>query len=268
MQDKVILPQWLDHLIFNELGAKYCRSNSNMTVINWDKSDVLNYLGTYFPRSYAEAYCIFSTLFKMRKDLFASKSELSLFDFGCGTGGEIIGLMDAINDNLPDISVVKVDAFDGNHHALRLYEEVFSKTEQHIKFKAKTKVIPFEIEDFYDLSALLKVIHGEYDIVMTFKAICEFVTKDRFEKQNPYSHIVNSFLPKLKTHGLFVLDDVTSYNNVSQQWLPHMIDVGLLNVQNYQTIERNYGFNQTFLVNHSYRSDDISKVAWRIIQKQ
>lgn len=60
MQDSVILPQWLDNLIFEQFGAKYCRSNADMTVIDWDKNDVLNYLGTYFPRSYAESYCIFT----------------------------------------------------------------------------------------------------------------------------------------------------------------------------------------------------------------
>ena len=48
MLNSVTLPQWLDHLIFEELGAKSCRSNSDMTVIDWDKKDVLNYLGTYF----------------------------------------------------------------------------------------------------------------------------------------------------------------------------------------------------------------------------
>lgn len=60
MVSSIKLPQWLDNLIFDELGAKYCRANADMTVIDWDKNDVLNYLGTYFPRSYAESYCIFS----------------------------------------------------------------------------------------------------------------------------------------------------------------------------------------------------------------
>ena len=86
MHDKVILPKWLDDLIYKQLGAKYCRSNSDMTVIDWDKNDVLNYLGTYFPRSYAESYCIFSDYFKTHSEQFAGKEEISIFDFGCGTG--------------------------------------------------------------------------------------------------------------------------------------------------------------------------------------
>ena len=70
MQNNVILPRWLDNLIFERLGAKYCRSNADMTVIDWDKNNVLNYLGTYFPRSYAEAYCIFSDFFKIESNRF------------------------------------------------------------------------------------------------------------------------------------------------------------------------------------------------------
>lgn len=121
MQDIVKLPQWLDNLIFEQLGAKYCRSNSDMTVIDWDKKDVLNYLGTYFPRSYAESYCIFSHLFQAHPTIFSKKEDLSVFDFGCGTGGEIIGLLDAITNDIPHIKSVNVKAFDGNLHALRLY---------------------------------------------------------------------------------------------------------------------------------------------------
>ena len=194
MQNSVTLPQWLDKLIFEKLGAKYCRSNSDMTVIDWDKNDVLNYLGTYFPRSYVESYCIFSHLFQTQPDLFSQKECLSIFDFGCGTGGEIIGLLDAITNIIPNVKSVSVKAFDGNLHALRLYESIFKECKCHLIYEAKTQVIPLEIEDFYDLSVLLSVLQSEFDLVMTFKAICEFVTKDRFEKQNPYAHIVRNFI--------------------------------------------------------------------------
>lgn len=267
MQSSVILPQWLDHLIFEVYGAKYCRSNSDMTVIDWDKNDVLNYLGTYFPRSYAESYCIFSHLFQIQPDLFSQKEDLSIFDFGCGTGGEIIGLLDAISNDIPTIKSVNVKAFDGNLHALRLYEKIFEEYKCHFNYEVKTQVVPLEIEDFYDLSVLLSVLQGEFDLVITFKAICEFVTKDRFEKQNPYAHIVRNFIPKLKTEGLMVVDDVTTYNNVSQDWLPKIMDTGLATVPNCQVLMRNEGYNQTFTVHHSNRDADMSKVAWRIIQK-
>ena len=120
MQNNIVLPQWLDNLIFEQLGAKYCRSNADMTVIDWDKSDVLNYLGTYFPRSYAESYCIFTEFFKSHSEQYVSQSELSIFDFGCGTGGEIVGLLTALSECCPNVKKVRVVALDGNKNALQL----------------------------------------------------------------------------------------------------------------------------------------------------
>ena len=48
MVTNVSLPQWLDKYIFSSLNAKYCRSNSDMSVIDWDKKDML----TLIPQHY------------------------------------------------------------------------------------------------------------------------------------------------------------------------------------------------------------------------
>ena len=264
METNLQLPQWLDNLIFNDLGAKYCRSNADMTVIDWDKKDVLNYLGTYFPRSYTESYCIFSEFFKTHPAQFAGKTELSIFDFGCGTGGEIIGLQKAISELLPHVNTIKVSAFDGNYHALRLLEMISEKANEQERVKLNVKVIPLTVEDFYDLSVLESVTRDGFDVFMTFKAICEFVTKERFEHDNAYRHIINTFLPKVNANGILLLVDVTTYNNASQEWLPRMMDAGLSGVT-HRAIISNNGYNQAFHVNHSRQAMDKSKIAWRII---
>lgn len=188
MIQQLQLPEWLDDCIFGDLGAKYCRSNSDMQVIDWDKKDLLNYLGTYFPRSYAEAFCIYSDYFRNNIDDWKSRDELSVFDFGCGTGGEIVGLLMAVNDNLPNVKAVSVLAFDGNQDALRLFEKVAKQLKTHISFELRHHIFHYEIEDFYDLRTLDAVL-DKYDIIMSFKAICEFVSKERFEQNNAYAHI-------------------------------------------------------------------------------
>lgn len=267
MLDRVTLPQWLDYLIFEQLGAKYCRSNADMTVIDWDKNDVLNYLGTYFPRSYAESYCIFCEFSKNFPNQFANKEEISIFDFGCGTGGEIIGLLNAISECLPQINTVYVVAMDGNHHSLRLFEKVIAEYTTRTRLCISYKITPLTIDDFYDLHVMNSVLLGDYDIFMSFKAICEFVTKERFEQQNAYTHIVTTFLPRIKEDGIMVLEDVSTYNNVSQEWLPRMMDEGITHCQ-CRVVLRNEGYNQTFTVTHQKRTNDISKIAWRIILKR
>lgn len=262
----MVLPEWLDNYIFDELGAKYCRSNADMTVIDWDKNDILNYLGTYFPRSYAEAYTIFSSFLRTNPNYLSDKKSISLFDFGCGTGGEIIGLLTVISECCKNITEVKVVAFDGNQHALRLYESVLDIFRNKVRIQITNRIAPIEIDDFYDLEILDSVLREDYDLIISFKAICEFVTKQRFEEVNPYKHIAETFLPKLKDDGLMLLVDVTTYNNTSQEWLPKMMDAGLRECECKITAQ-NEGFNQTYYVTHSRKSNDVSKVAWRIIEK-
>ena len=211
------LPQWLDTLIFDELKANYCPQRSDMTNIDDNKAKTLNYLGTYFPRSYVEAYCIFGEYFQQYSNKFATQTELSIFDFGCGTGGEIIGLLSVINDHLPHIEKVRILALDGNQHALRIYEKILKEAQSHIRLELENNSAPITIDDFYDLHILEGVLNKQFDVIISFKAICEFVTKDQFEKQNAYEYIVKFLMPKLAYNGLMLLEDVTTYNNTSQE---------------------------------------------------
>lgn len=260
------MPKWLDDYIFNELGAKYCRSNSDMTVIDWDKSDMLNYLGTYFPRSYAEACCIIDNYLIQNPTTFRDKEAISILDFGCGTGGEIIGLITILSKRLPHLNSIKISPIDGNRHALELFDRVIEETKKHFKLHIDCISSPVYIEDFYDLSILNSVLKGEYDIIISFKAICEFVTRQQFEKKNAYEHIASSLFPKLSNGGLFLLVDVTTYNGVSKEWLPMMLDKGLANAK-IKASQKNDGYSQPFIVTHSHKSNDISKIAWRLVSK-
>ena len=266
MIDSVSLPKWLDDYIFNQLKANYCPSNSDMTVIDWDKSNVLNYLGTYFPRSYAEAYCIFYNLYSNDFISWFLRNKISIFDFGCGTGGEIIGLLSAMDYLLPNIKWIEITALDGNHNALRVFEDIIKVCSAHVDANVVYRIIPTVIDDFYDLSILDSILTNYFDIIISCKSVCEFVTKERFKKQNPYEHIVKTFFPKLAPLGVMILIDVTSYSNVSQEWLPLMMDRGLSKTGCKVTM-KNEGYNQIFTVSHSRQEKDVSKVAWRIIQK-
>lgn len=265
MQNNVILPQWLDNLIFEQLGAKYCRSNADMTVIDWDKKDILNYLGTYFPRSYAESYCIFSEYFKNHPEKYSNRSELSIFDFGCGTGGEIIGLLTVLDEQLPNLRKVRIVALDGNQDALLLYEKILAA------YQLKTSILidsnPAHLHiNFYKLEVLDGIMRECFDIIISFKAICEFVTKKQFEEKNAYEHLARFLLPKLSRDGFLLFEDVTTYNDSTEEWLPKTMDRGVSAIH-CNVIAQNTGYNQTYYITHSHKQNDISKVAWRIIKQ-
>lgn len=266
MLTRVILPTWLDKLIFQKMGAKYCCSNADMTVVDWDKADMLKYLGTYFPRSFAESYCIFNEYFAKEPSCWKTKSEVSAFDFGCGTGGEIIGLIFSIAESFPNIRTIKIKGLDGNFYALSLLEDIIQETSKRTAIRLEFKASALKIDDIYDMTVINTVLRNKYDIIMSFKAICEFVTKKQFEERNPYQYLPVVFKDRLNDDGILLLEDVTTYNNTSKEWLPKMMDRGLC--ESHCGIKyKNEGFNQCFLVSHSQRKDDKSKIAWRIIKK-
>ena len=179
----VILPEWLDDLIFRVFSAKYSRKNKNLVVLEWKEDEVLTYLGTYFPRSFAESYCIFSEYFSKFKHQYKAKTSISLFEFGCGTGGEIIGFIVAVSEILPNIETIELSALDGNVHELRCLEVILDEAASATGLKIESRLMPSIIDDFYEMDVGTDVITQKYDFIITFKAICEFVTKKQFEEK-------------------------------------------------------------------------------------
>ena len=60
------LPKWIDDLIFQLMGATYAPSGESREFdsnLDLSKDKLMVYLGTYFPRSYAESYSIWCNLF-------------------------------------------------------------------------------------------------------------------------------------------------------------------------------------------------------------
>lgn len=259
------LPKWLDDLIFKELKAQYRPQYSDMTNIDDDKEKTLNYLGTYFPRSYAESYCIFSEYFKANISEYRSKEELSVFDFGSGTGGEIIGLLTVLDEQLPNLKKVRIVALDGNQDALLLYEEIIAVYQRRTRIQIESNPAHLHI-NFYKLEVLDGIMSEYFDIIITFKAICEFVTKRQFEERNAYEHLARFLLPKLARNGLLLLEDVTTYNDSTEEWLPKTMDRGLSAIP-CGVVAKNKGYNQSYYITHSHKQNDISKVAWRIIKR-
>lgn len=267
IERRIVLPKWLDSFIFDDLSACYCRQNKDMVVLEWNKDEIRKYLGTYFPRSYAESFCIFSNYLSKESRVYKNCQELSIFDFWCGTGGELIGFIMAVVKHLPNIKRIVIRALDGNTYALRDLECILEKTSQVLHLDIESYLIPYIIDDFYDMKMVDNIITQSYDFIISFKAICEFLTKQQFEQQNPYEHIINLFMPKLSSKGVICLADITSFNAVSQDWLPIMLD-NAAKTCNADTLYRNIGFNEDYHISHRCYTNDISKIAWRIYKKQ
>ncbi len=154
----------------------YEQTCSNMLVIDYKHKELLGYLGTYFPRTYAEAYCICSDFLKEYQEYYAQQEELSVFDFGGGTGGEMIALLTTLNELRPNIKKVNIHFLEGNNDAIRIFERILNKFKKQVKIEVYFNPIPDRIEDFYDLEVLSEIFRNRtFDLFISFKSICEFV---------------------------------------------------------------------------------------------
>lgn len=263
--NSVQLPCWIDTFIFDQLGGTFHKNNDDMTVIDWGPKEIRNYLGTYFPRSYAESYCIFRQVLTDTK-IFINKKKLSILDFGCGTGGELFGFASALAEMRPKIESIKVKAIDGNQYALNRFDDIREEFNKIHTLHIKSNPSAIYIEDFYDLNILDSIIDKDYDVILSFKAVCEFVTKQQFEEKNAYEYLLNFMIPRLSENGIMLLVDVSTKNSVSKEWLPDMMDKGLA-ASEASIIARNQGYNESFIVSHTRQRSDVSKIAWRLICK-
>lgn len=121
------LPLWLDDLIFNKFGASWSpfpeEAGHNLFS---HESRVREYLGTYIPKSYGEAFRIADNLFQNETVRSSLSREINILDIGCGTGGDILGLLSAMDRYLTRSAAISVYACDGNSTALRYMNQAVS----------------------------------------------------------------------------------------------------------------------------------------------
>lgn len=259
------LPQWLDKLIYKEFEGNYEPCCKDLVVLNWNRKEIIQYLGTYFPRSFTESYCIFSKYFNAHRDKYKYTKTLNIFDFGCGTGGELLGLLWAISENL-NVSHINVKALDGNQHGLRILESIVEMFRNEFHQSIEFKPVYIQIDDIYDMSLVSSCIPQENNIIIIFKSLCEMASLRQFEERNPYEHILKIMLERLHSEGIICLADITTFNKEQQEWLPKLIDKGCMEAQT-QVIMKNTNFNESFYVTHSRKVNDGSKLCWRIIKR-
>lgn len=286
LNNSVVLPAWLDHIIFSELGAVYNPDHFKFSYnLDHTKDDILVYLGTYFPRSYAESYIIMCDLLanEIVRSAFAAKSRISILDLGCGTGGEIFGALCALACALGKDKVFKVVAVDGNPNATRIFERVLCRVKKETGFAIDANVGSVAIDDKADMEMLGDVVNVGFDIVLSFKAVNEFIQRKRFEG-NAYGHFAEMLATKLSDEGLLILLDVATRDELSGVYYPVMMNKGINDF-----VKNNPGFTtllplpcmlkeadcnapcyvqQRFRVSHSHRGNDLSKVAYRVIGRK
>ena len=183
------LPKWLDKIIYNDFKAIFDPHPQDV-VYNPDQpyEFVKIYLGTYFPRSYAESFCMVNNLFENSNYLSSiyTLEEVNILDFCCGTGGEIIGLIDILQSKLPNLKRINIDAFDANPDAIcflyHLMESVVASGNIVVDININPQGIFVSSEQ--ELSDLVNLTNVQYHFIVSFKALNEFIQHGTFKNKN------------------------------------------------------------------------------------
>ena len=283
-ETETVLPEWLDDCL-SEMGAVYRPKDTRYQyTLDLSEPKVKVYLGTYFPRSYSEAFCIAGNLFTNScymaslKDALASFGEINILDVGCGSGGEIIGLLDVIRRFLPSSVRVNVCAFDGNQLSLDSMKKIadcfIKRSGAEIKVDGKLRRIDSES----DLAAIADEVRNvRFDFILCCKMGGELISGKVTDR--PYSLVAEKFSGLLKPAGLLLLLDVT-IKLESRGWLPvamnHELNAFICSQNEFGTLipkpcgkypecSCNCYTRQTFTVRHSGAKYDESRVCYRII---
>ncbi len=226
---EIRLPSWLDDYIFKRLYAKYQPSFTRFSYnLDLNKEECKVYLGTYFPRSFAEG---FMTLDSILHDpsiisILKSKQIIKILDFGCGTGGELFGFLHALENHVKSNLLIKVIGIDGNHYSLRMLEETLNYYNSRGRNKVEFVVAPCFIETQSDLSTISDIIGTDFDFIITSKAIGEFENKKRIE-DNGYESFARIFAPLLCKTGIMTIIDVTTRDEQNGLFLPQIMNIGV-----------------------------------------
>lgn len=279
------LPLWLEDTIFNTLGAQYSPDHETFAMnLDSDEEKVKVYLGTYFPRSCAESYLIAKDLFQNQtiRDKFANRSVLNILDVACGTGGELIGMLLAIFELLPQISHISIYAIDGNPHALKFFRKILASTRKEFAQKTITlsnAAIP--LRNKADMQLLSEIVPEDFDFIFSNKSGSELLSIAN-SSDNVYETLLDSFASKLSANGLMLVLDVTSKNR-DGEFCPVVLNAAFnhftkLHPEFKSIIPIACGlhedkcsrpcFTQRLIkVSHCKKDKDISKISYRILAR-
>ena len=205
-----VLPSMFDDFISSKEGTSYCpdakrvEHNDNAT-----EKDALWYLGNYFPRSFAETFCIFDfALPYALEKIIGGRDELSICDVGVGSGGATLGLIWALRKYLSGkgIKRIRLYGFDINEHALNLFSGMlplmkrdwpidFDVTLRKTKFTA-VKIIPAD------------VIDRKVDFVITSKCLQEVASRISVSIEQIYNRFIEDARSVVSSKGLVAIMEI------------------------------------------------------------
>ena len=210
LNTKTVLPAWLENELFQVHDARY-DPNWKKFEHNLDltEDELKVYLGSYFPRSYAEAFCILDNLFSNNvfKHVWINKDSVRILDIGCGSGGNLMGLLTALEKYCPNLNEIYIEAVDGSQLALAVLKQLLVayelRTGKNVQVNLQLCSVN-DVKDFPDMG------EAKFDFISSFKMGCEIISKGQGRYDQAYYNLLDKYTPSLSATGIFFLLDVTT----------------------------------------------------------
>lgn len=278
------LPAFLDDFIFNQLNAEYAPDFQRFEYnLDLTRDENLKYLGTYFPRSYSESFCIFDNIFQNInfQRTYSHNQSLNILSIGCGTGGDLIGLMTTIEKYFQQITELNIYALDGNAESLSILEKIIEKFKVQSSKNIKLRTIRAVFNSITNID-VQQFVEQKFDFILSFKLLSEIIAVGKGQLDNSYYDFVHKFLPMLSDMGLCVLLNVTTkpeHTTYNPILMNRQVNKALRELSEYRTLlpiscsiysnecHVDCFYQQTFSVTHLKHTKDKSKVAYRIIAR-
>lgn len=222
-----LFPEYLQDILFaaEPFGARYCQLREEAkSNLHSDSEKIRCYLGTYFPRSFCESQNLHTLLLgldPLRRE-WLNKAELTVLDFGSGTGGNLCGLLHSLAA-LGIGAKLRVFSIEGNTEALshqtHILEHVRENSGIAVEHHCIHRVFSTAPETFAgELHDVLQDLPGRFDLVMAWKSLSELFIADQTSTHGSYGHFLEACAPRLSPHGVVSMLDVTI--NSRGRWLP------------------------------------------------
>ena len=276
------LPVWIESFLFDTLKARYEPDWRHFSD-NLDLSDEeqRKYLGTYFPRSFVELNTIFSNLYKSGRfqSVYSNLDTIAILDICSGGGGDLMGTITACLQNskrLKTLLITVIEACESSINSLRYFIQECRKQYPYVTIECKC--IRCRILSVNDILAQPINEYFPYDIILFDKAGSELF---RQGMKTVYKDICSVLAPLLNLSGVLCILDITMKDEGTGIFYPQ-----ILNDQVNRFISEDGSFSsilplscrfkerecntpcytqQVFSVSHRGRSNDVSKVAYRLL---